>query len=276
AAVRNVAPKRIRFGEPLDQALGREAAADFLKTVLRISAEALLQGDSVRSARDRIEAELVRHLERADAALLAVVVRQTGLAREIAADILHLIADMQGKRSCDQTGLADRARRIEEKADKIAFEARNEAAQLDAAPLIERLVNRSEDVIDELEQAAFVASLVSRDAASELLAPLAELGALAVAGAEAAAVGVAATIDVPEGHRIDFEDALASVDRLIKVEHAADAAERSVTAVILRGTFDLKTSLSILELARALERAVDRLAGVGHLLRDHVLADLST
>jgi hypothetical protein len=34
------------FGERLDRALGRDAALDFLKTVLRVSAEALLQGSS--------------------------------------------------------------------------------------------------------------------------------------------------------------------------------------------------------------------------------------
>jgi hypothetical protein len=41
--VRNAAPSRIGFGERLNAALGREAAADFLKTALpRISTDALL------------------------------------------------------------------------------------------------------------------------------------------------------------------------------------------------------------------------------------------
>jgi hypothetical protein len=35
------------------------------------------------------------------------------------------------------------------------------------------------------------------------------------------------------------------------------------------------TSLAALELARAIERATDRLAGLGHLLRQYVIADLS-
>ncbi len=72
---------------------------------------------------------------------------------------------------------------------------------------------------------------------------------------------------MPEGQRIDSEDALAAVGRLIEAEHKGDAAEREVTAIILRGQFDLKTALSVLELARAVERATDQLAGFGHLLR---------
>jgi hypothetical protein len=105
---------------------------------------------------------------------------------------------------------------------------------------------------------------------------LAELCGAAVAGTEAAAMGVAAAAEVPEGHRVDSDDALAAVVRLIEAEHAGDTAERAVTAVVLRGEADPKAALPALELARALERATDRLAGFGHLLREHVLSDLAT
>jgi hypothetical protein len=276
SAVHHATPARIGFGERLDHALGRDAAVDFIKTVLRVSAESLLEGGSVRQARDRIEADLVRHMQRVDATLLAIVVRQAGLAREIAAGITHLIAEQQAHRPFDRAALAVQARRIEEKADKIALEARSEIARFEAGPAIERLINRIEEAIDELEQAAFIASLTPDEVASDLLKPLAELCTVAVRGAEAAAAGVAAAADVPDGHRVDSEDALTAVGRLFEAEHNADAAERAITAIVLRGEFDLKTALSVLELARALERATDRLAGFGHLLRDHVLADLST
>jgi uncharacterized protein Yka (UPF0111/DUF47 family) len=275
SAVHHAAATRIGFGERLDSALGREAAVDFLKTVLRVSAEALLEGRSVRLARDRIEADLVRRLQRVDATLFAIMVRQAGLAREIAAGIAQFITALQTQRVCDGTALAARARRIEEKADRIALEARNEIARFDADRAIERLVNSIEETIDELEQAAFVASLAPSGISDEALAPLARLCTAAVAGAEAAATGASAAAEVPEGHRMDSEDALAAVGRLIEAEHEADAAERAVTALVLRSEFDLKTALSVLELARALERATDRLASFGHLLREHVLADLS-
>lgn len=275
SAVHHAAATRIGFGERLDSALGREAAVDFLKTVLRVSAEALLEGRSVRLARDRIEADLVRRLQRVEATLFAIVVRQAGLAREIAAGIAHFISELQAQRAFDQTALAAKARRIEEKADRITLDARNEIARFDADPAIEGLVNCVEEAIDELEQAAFVASLVPDGIDGGPLAPLARLCAAAVAGAEATAIGASAAAEVPEGHRMDSEDALAAVGRLVEAEHEGDAAERAVTTLVLRSDFDLKTALSVLELARALERATDRFAGFGHLLREHVLADLS-
>jgi uncharacterized protein Yka (UPF0111/DUF47 family) len=275
SAVRHAAPSRIGFGERLDRVLGRDAAVDFLKTVLRIAAEALLQGSSIRLARDRIEAALVAHLQRVDRTLLTIMIRQAGLAREIAADLAHLIIERQAHQPFDCAALADRARRIEEKADRIAIEARSEIARFGVSRGLERLVNQIEDAIDDLEQAAFVASLVPDEVDTALLGPLADLCAATVSGAEAAAIGVAAAAEVPDGHRVDLEDALAMVGRLIDIEHRADAAERTVTARILTGQFDQRTALSVLELARALERSTDRLAAFGHLLRDHVLADLA-
>jgi uncharacterized protein Yka (UPF0111/DUF47 family) len=275
AAVRHAVPARIGFGEQLDRALGREAAADFLKTVLRISAETLLAGGSERLARDRIEADLVRRLQRVEVALLAIVIRQAGLAREIGAAIASFIAARRDHRPFDCTSLAKNARHIEEKADRIATEARSEIDRLNADSRIVNLVNLVEDAIDELEQAAFIASLVPSELAAELLGPLDALCAAVVSGAEAAAVGAAAAVEVPEGHRADSEDALAATVRLIDAEHAADAAERRVTAQILTGAFEQKTALSVIELARALERATDRLAGFGHVLREHVLSDLA-
>ena len=97
-AVRNAAPTRIGFGERLDQALGRNAAVDFLKTAMRVSTEALSAGRSGRLVRDQIEADLVRRLKRVDSALLAIVVRQVGLAHDIAAAIAHHIAALQAGR----------------------------------------------------------------------------------------------------------------------------------------------------------------------------------
>ena len=141
SAVRRAAPNRIGFGERLDHALGRGAAVDFLKTVLRVSAEALLEGSSVRLVRDRIEADLIRHLQRVDTGLLAIVIRQSGLAREIAAGIAKCVAEQQAHRPWDRAALANRARRIEEKADRIAIETRTEIARLGANSSIRGLVD---------------------------------------------------------------------------------------------------------------------------------------
>lgn len=274
-AVRNAAPTRIGFGQSLDTVLGAEAVTDFLKGVLRIATDALREGRSVRLARDRIEADFVLRLSRVHATLLATVVSQAGLARDIAASVADYVDSLLAGHPGDGSALAARTRHIEEKADRMALEARSEIVRLDAGRTATDLVNRIEDAVDELEQAAFIASVIPADMDAVVLRPLAELCTVVVAGTEAAASGADAASEVPEGHRADSEDALAAVGRLVDIEHRADDAERAVTAHVLRGEFDLAKSLAALELARALERATDRLASYGHALREHMLANLA-
>ena len=274
AAVRNAAPARIGFGERLDQVLGRESAISFLKNALQVSTEVLLEGQSSRLARDRIGADLVRHLERVDSALLAIILRQIGLAHDLATAVFHHIGSEKADPSA-AARLATRASRIERKADRIAIEARGEIARLNARPVIEQLVNRVEESIDELEQAAFIASLQTEVSDAALRSTLVALSSIAVRAAEAAASGLAAAAEVQEGRKADSEDALAAVSRLIDAEHAADARERDVTARVLAGGLDVAASLSALELARAMERSTDRFAGFGHLLRRYIMSDLS-
>ena len=275
SAVQHAAGDRIGFGERLDSALGREAAIDFLKSVLSISTAALMAGESVRLVRDRLEAALVSHLERAEATLLAVVVRQAGLARDIGAVITDALSELSLGGSPDRAQLADRARRIEEKADRIVLDLRERIARLTTDPAIEPLALALEQAVDELEQAAFILSLLPAGIAPDFLAPLSELAAATVAGAEAAASAAAAAAAVPDGHRVDSEDALAAAGRLVDVEHTGDRLERQTVSLVLGTASDLRSALAVMELARALERATDRFAGFGHLLRRRVLADLA-
>jgi uncharacterized protein Yka (UPF0111/DUF47 family) len=274
-AVRRASAARIGFNEQLGAVLGREGAVDFLKAVLRLCTEGRLHGTNARLVRDAIEAELVRHLQRTDDALLSIVIRQAGLAQQIAALIAHHLADRQLGRANKSAALVAAAKRIEEKADQIAVEARKEITRLGGSTTVGQLVTAAERAIDELEQAAFVASLMPGEVTSRALAPLAELCTTAIACAETAASGLDAATVVPEGNRIDAEDAFASTTRLVQLEQAADVAERTVTSLVFCGDLDWKSALSVLELGRALERATDQMAAIGHLMHTHVMADLS-
>jgi uncharacterized protein Yka (UPF0111/DUF47 family) len=275
ATVRHATPARIGFGEELSSVLGREPTVEFLKTALRLSTDALRQGRSARSVREALEADLVGRIERTESALLTIVVRQMGLARDIAAGIAATLADHRyGQRSAGDAGAA-RAKRIEKKADTIAVDARSAILRSQASSTIARLVDTAENTIDELEQAAFFASLVPAKLDPAVLGPLGELCTAAAAGTEAAASGLEAAAGIGEGESADSDDALAATERLVDLEHVADDAERAVTAIVLKSDGDARQALSVLELARALERATDRLSAMGHLLHDHVMSGLS-
>jgi uncharacterized protein Yka (UPF0111/DUF47 family) len=276
SAVRRAAPARLGFGEELADLLGREATLKFIKTALRLSTETLREGRSARSVREMLEVDLVRRIERNDSALLTIVVRQLGLARDIATRIATAIGDGH-VRQVEAARFADRARRIEEKADAIVVDARQAVARTEAASTITALIDAAENAIDELEQAAFLVSLLPVEIEPHLALPLAELSATAISGAEAAVRGLEAAANLAEGDGgvADSEDALQATARLVDLEHAADASERTVTRLVLDGGAAREGGLVALELARALERSSDRFALIGHVLHTHVMGELS-
>ena len=277
SAVRRAAPARIGFGEELGNVLGREATLKFLETALRLATEASREGRSARSVREMLEVDLMRRIECNDSALLTTIVRQLGLARDIATSIASDVADGRLRRA-NAASHAARARFIEEKADAIALDARQAVARTQAAPTITGLVDAAENAIDELEQAAFLVPLLPLELDQALVAPLGELCGAAISGTEAAVRGLEAAVSLSEGDggSADSEDALQATARLVDLEHEADKAERSVTSLVLGGgTATRDGSMVAHELAHALERSTDRLALVGHLLHSHVMGELS-
>ena len=188
AAVRHATPTRIGFGEELGAVLA-EAAVDYLRTALRLPPRLCARDGppaGARGARSRAR----RRLERTESTLLTTVVRQMGLARDIAVGIREALAEPE-RRPQSAIASAARAQRIEKKADGIAVEARGTILRSQASSTIARLVDTAEAAIDELEQAAFFASLVEPSKlAPAVQSPLAGLCDAAVAGTEAAARGL--------------------------------------------------------------------------------------
>jgi hypothetical protein len=211
--------------------------------------------------------------------MLAIVLRQVALARDIAVAIADHIAERADEAApregtATESALAARARRIEEKADQIAVDARAAVQRLNASPTIAQLVDTAEETVDDLEEAAFVASLVPAVLDTAVVGPLAALSDAVVRGTEAAVSGIDAAAEISYGRRADVDDAFDATRRLIDLEHAADDSERIVTGLVLRNA-GASEAVCRLELARAIERATDRLARIGHLIHQHVMADLS-
>ena len=165
---------------------------------------------------------------------------------------------------------ADRGKGRPDRASRRAARVR---AHVDADPSIERQVERVEEAIDELEQAAFVASLLGDEV---------DPGDRCAAGRvvrrrrrrrRGGRCRRRRRRDVPEGNGARFRRRARGHRPPVELEHICDARRarrhRRWCCGRLRAAH---RSLSALELARALERATDRLAGVGHLLRTHVLA----
>ena len=89
SAVRRAAPARIGFGEELADLLGPRGDPQIREDRAQAFHRGLARGRSARSVREMLEVDLMRRIERNDSALLTIVVRQLGLARDIATRIAN-------------------------------------------------------------------------------------------------------------------------------------------------------------------------------------------
>ena len=77
----------LHAGERLHEALGQEAAFEYLQFVLREAASGLLQGRSERFIRDAVKAELARRFHSAHASLLAIALTHAERIFDLAAGV---------------------------------------------------------------------------------------------------------------------------------------------------------------------------------------------
>jgi len=171
----------------LDTVLGNDGAVDFLKTCCASRRERFWRaGPSDSHA--TVEADFVGRLKRVDSTLLAIVLRQAG-SRARSPRRSRITSPGCWRASGDGAALAARARASRRRPIGSRLEARSEIARLDARRTTEQLVNRMEDVVDELEQAAFIASLMPAGMTRTCSSHCPSCAASRSQGTEAAATG---------------------------------------------------------------------------------------
>ena len=148
-AVRRVAGSRVPYGTRLDAALGVEKTSDFLRQALRVSSEGLVSGSSIRLLKDEIQALLASEFETVESALLGVLIRHLGISRMLAGLVEDAIPGDRLGSAQHRHNVAEQARRLEHKADKLTVEAREMSSRLSIAPAQARaIVDAVEDAVE--------------------------------------------------------------------------------------------------------------------------------
>jgi len=275
-AIRRTAGGRIPYGARLDETLGTDASADFLRRVLRQTCEGLRAGRSVRLIRDEIQADLSQLFESAESALFAVLVRHLGLARMLAGAIAEAFAHDGPIAEPDLPALVRSARRLEEKADRLTVTARDICGRVQHADNLRQLVDEVENATDALDECAFLLSLLPATVGVANVGTFAQLSDIVLDSIGHLVRAIEAGSRLPQGYRADAADSLQSIDSVLEAERRADAAERDALSVLMRlPSADARTLMLGLEVARALETATDHLAHAALSLRERLLEELS-
>jgi uncharacterized protein Yka (UPF0111/DUF47 family) len=264
----------LRYGQRLYEAIGPDVAVEYLRFVLRATAEGLLQGRSERFIRDEIKAELAGCFHSAMENLLGIAADHAALVFELATAVRDGLA-VYGEPGCAEllARTAQRARKWEQEADALVSRTRSLVQQSHKPGIYLELLRESDDAADALEEAAFLMTLLPKVApAGPLLQPVQSLAALLVGDAQEMVKLIEAASHVQRaGAREDLQDFLEAVDRIVAIEHETDAAQRAMTGALILEAPDFRALQLLLFLANALEEAADALLRSALMLRDYLL-----
>jgi len=278
-ALERIPGARLPYGVRLDEIVGADLARTFLMAVLRITSDGYAQGRSLRFIRDEVEAELIELFHETQEGALGLVADHASLVAALAVLVRDaLVSAAAGADAEAAARAADRAKRLETRADEIVRAARGTTQHTAGAEAVARLLAEADDVADGLEEAAFRLTLVTQRASDpRTLGALQGLAQLVVQGAQEYVRGVETARDIRRGSaRDEVQEFLVAIDRLVTIEHESDDAERQAQIVLLDAAGDFRELHLLSQIASGLEATVDALSRCGLMLRDHVMGDLAS
>jgi uncharacterized protein Yka (UPF0111/DUF47 family) len=265
----------LRYGEPLHEMIGKDVAQDYLCYVLQTAASGLLKGQSVALIRDQVRAELFNHFRSTEQRLLALAGRHANIIVQLAGG---LRATLRQAASSEEalTGNAAKAKQAESRADEIVKETRLTVRRIPGTEVFRHILEVADDAVDDLEDSAFLAGLLSCHATPlDLPVPLLGLADLLVDGARAFQLAIGSAQYVHRGgERENMQKFLEAVDHLVTIEHQTDEREREVTAALVGSDVDCRHLHLLSGIATHFESAADALLRASLILRDHVLGEV--
>lgn len=286
SAMQAVGSGTFRIGDRLDEVLGETQARTFLLDVMRLSTQALMNGQPIALVADETRMLLARQVQRRTtefdlldehAAYCQTLAQAVSDALDHGHDGLREVAD----------DVAARAKAWERRADHIVMQARDEATRLPRWQPVARLLTISDDVADALEEAAFMLSLIadhhqkgwtqdvrqalSRLAQTVLQATQDHIRALAIART----LGEQGGPGDPRGSD-DSDTFLAATWAVLRAERQCDDLLRQARRAILHTVEDAPSLMLANDLAMTLELASDRLLSASYALREVVFNKAGT
>lgn len=265
---------QLRYGQKLDDVLGRGNATNFLKFVLKVSTEGMLDGKSELFIRDEIRVELAKYFHGIHENLL-----------EIAKDHAEMVVEIStaARDAVLQLGVHDpeffnktlrRAKIWEKRADDQLNKARQIIRRSSAPLAVERFIGTADDAADSMEEVVFLLTLVTQGDQPGFYEPLRELAELAHKGSMEYLKSVEGARMVRKAGREEMNDFLAAVDMTDTIEHQADDAYRKVKAALINEARDFRQLHLFGEIAAKAEQGVDGVRKATMVLRDYVLEEV--
>lgn len=266
----------LRYGEPLHEMIGMDAARDFLRFALEATATGLRDGRSAMLISDRIKVELFNHFRSAEHRLLADASRHASLIVQLARGLEGIFTAGVATEHDRRVKVAAHAKALESEADEIVKATRSTSQRIAGTAVFCRTLEIADDAADALEEASFLAGLLGAEGpALAPPGPLAELASLAAAAGRAFQQLLELAPQIHRGAPRDVINTfLSTIEELISLEHRTDAKEREALTVLVGAASDWRQLHVLAGVARHLEQATDALLHAGLMIRNHLLGEI--
>lgn len=263
-----------RYGEPLSQIIGTERARDFIRWVLKTTAEGLLAEKSRVLLKDEIRIELMRYFRSEDEDLMEICEEHATLMIETGTVVRDALLAIQRGGDMDYPARGSRrAKRWESRADALLNEVRALPKRIETADLFLKYLLVADDAIDALEEACFYTTLFYPSAGTQvIIKELTGMADLSLKGCQGYLRALIAARNITGGNgRAEMRDFLNAVDRVVGIEHACDEALRKARRTIILSSTDHQELFISFELARLIEESTNFLMKAVFVMRDSVL-----
>jgi uncharacterized protein Yka (UPF0111/DUF47 family) len=272
AAMQAAGGGAFRIGDRLDEVIGAADAHAFLIAVMRLASDALRRGLPPALVADETRMLLAQHVRQrsSEFELLAEHASYCQALAQAVSDGLAHGAERSGTAAAE---LAARSKAWERKADHLVMQARENADRQPRWHPVFRLVERSDDVADALEEAAFLISLIADHHLEgwngDVRKVLSRLAATVLQATQdhVKALAIARTLG-GNSEAVDNDAFLGATWRVLQAERQCDDLLRDARRVILGAVRDAPSLMLANDLAGTLETASDRLLVAAYALRD--------
>ena len=268
----------LRMGEPLHQILGRGETTNYFQWVLRTTKEGLLANSSRLLIKDQIRAELLRYFRSSHEQLIDLCEEHASLTVEVATALRDsLLAVKYGSGKEFASWIAAKAKKWESQADEIVQRVRSLSKRMNVSKTFSLLIGEMDDVLDCLEEACFLTTLLPSDQANPRVGEeLCSMSEIALSGSrELLRTLMAAEILHAAGTQSNVQEFLRSADSIVNLEMKCDDALRKTENAILADASDFKHLWICAQASRSIEQSTNFQRKGAYLIRDMMLEDIS-
>lgn len=271
SAMQAMGDQAFRVGERLDEVLGEAGATDFLLELLALCTQSLQAQQPRAQVADEARLLLARRLQ-LHAPEFDLLAEHAALCQSLAASLSEALSHRLSDEPEAAAKLARRAKLWEREADELVMAARERALRQPRWLAFARMIEKSDDAADALEECAYLVSLISEHhegwnrKVRESLARLAEV-VLQAAQEQVKALAIARHLSAASA-ATEHEAFIAASWGVLRAESECDQLLRQAKRCILAELSDAASLLLAHELAQQLERASDCLLNAAYALRE--------